>query len=40
MPSSSVLQFRGRALEFERLGLALGDERLEGGEGIHRWFGS
>jgi len=32
---AGALQLGGRALELERLGLALGDERLEGGEGGH-----
>jgi len=31
---AGALQLGGRALELERLGLALGDERLEGGERV------
>ncbi len=37
---ASALQLGGRALEFERLGLSLGYERMEGGEGGHGRSGS
>lgn len=37
---AGALQLGGRALELERLGLALRDERLEGGDRGHGWSGS